>query len=117
MKKLIDFISLIVLAIVTYLTVSWWAERSPTYAQALPLSSNVYTAKFELNDCIKIGARSPLYERSDGTISKVIYLESFENKDGYGAYLLRMVHPKIGYPTYRAPIVLGIDKNYVKTKC
>lgn len=91
---------------------------STTSNTQTPLTfSNGHTAKFTAGDCIVIADQYAAQTRSDGTPKLVIYVESFEDRSGVGGYILRMVHPRIGFPTYHALSADSIDQYHVKTTC
>lgn len=79
--------------------------------------SNGRTPAFTIGDCIVISKEFKERLRSDGTIKKVIYIDSFETSFGDGGYVLRMVHPKIGHPTYHTGNVTTVDRQHSKVDC
>lgn len=79
--------------------------------------SSGHTAKFKTGDCIVVAKEYAEELRSDGTPKLVAYVEAWEDHTGNGAYILRMLHPRIGHPTYHALRVDSVDQYHVKTEC
>ena len=79
--------------------------------------SNGHTARFVVGDCIKYFVGEVNGVPTDGTPKQVIYVDNFETYNGDGGYILRMVHPKVGHPTYHAFSVTSVDKTHTKTDC
>ena len=76
--------------------------------------SDGYSPKFAVGDCIQI---SDLSLNTDGTILSVVYIDFWEDVYGNGAYILRMIHKKIGHPTYHALTAKAVDKIHKKVDC
>lgn len=78
---------------------------------------NGYKPKFQAGDCIRMSESSRDYHLSDGTPAELIYIDYFDYVDGFGAYVLRMVHPQIGVPTYHLLDPVKVDDNFDKIEC